>query len=296
MSKSTHSLPNPPRPVSDLPIGFATPGRVHLGRISLAHLQIDKRIRSLNQGKIDDLAESMDAIGLMQPVHVWEHGDKTHLVAGRHRVAAARKLCWEEIDCTPVKMNKIDRQLWEIDENLCRADLTKLERADHTARRAKIIKKRKELRTVSVPNSKRGPKDKGQVDFVADTAKATGKSKSQVKVDKARGEKIAPDVQEAIKDMPAADIGVELDALASLSPSPASMVAESQQAQALRRVKSGASKNFREAAAFIKGEHFLAGKRSVNDDDRKQFKLLKRTWTRASVNARQLFSDWVDTR
>ena len=55
-----------------------------------------------------------------------------------------------------------------------------------------------------------GPKSKGQVKFVDDTAKATGRSKTSVKKDKARGEKIAPDVQKEITRTKIADSGVQL--------------------------------------------------------------------------------------
>jgi len=73
-------------------------------------------------------------------------------------------------------------RLAEFDENLCRADLTDLQRAQHTAKRAEVVRQKAELKSVSDPNSnkpeKRGPKDKGQVKFVADTAKKTGRSKN----------------------------------------------------------------------------------------------------------------------
>jgi ParB-like chromosome segregation protein Spo0J len=41
---------------------------------------------------------------------------------GAHRLAAAIKLGWEDIDAIFADgMTEIDRQLWEIDENLMRA-------------------------------------------------------------------------------------------------------------------------------------------------------------------------------
>ena len=55
---------------------------------------------------------------------------------------------------------------WEIDENLCRADLTDLRRAQHTARRAEIVREKAQftkLSEVSSDNSKRGPKGYGSI-------------------------------------------------------------------------------------------------------------------------------------
>ena len=65
-----------------------------------------------------------------------------------------------------------------------------------------VVRQKAELKIKLNINSdepkKRGPKDKGQKKFVADTAKATGRSKMSVRRDKSRGEKIAKDVQKAI--------------------------------------------------------------------------------------------------
>ena len=190
-------------------------------------VQVGDRLRSLNPEKVSALAESMADIGLNQPISVWSDGMETlELVAGRHRLEAARKLGWEDIDCIFVDMDELDRQLWEIDENLMRSELSGLERAKHTAKRAEVVKQKAELKPDLDLNSdepkKRGPKNKGQVKFVDDTAKATGRSKASVKKDKARGEKIADDVAETIYRMPDGDdianSGAELDALARVSP------------------------------------------------------------------------------
>ena len=191
-------------------------------------VQIGNRLRSLDPDKVAALAESMDAIGLQQPISVWSDNIETlELVAGLHRLEAARKLGWEDIDCIFVNLDDLDRQLWEIDENLIRADLTDMERARHTAKRAEVVRQKvefaksaitkDELSPKSGVNSKRGPKDKGQDKFVTDTAKKTGRSKASVYQDKARGTKIAEDVQKAIAGTDIENSGVQLDALAAAS-------------------------------------------------------------------------------
>ena len=120
-------------------------------------------------------------------------------------------------------------------------------REDNTARRAEIVKCKIELAKLAKTEKDLYERAyKGQTDFLEETAAKTGKSKRAVGRDKRRGEKIIPEVKDAIKDMPAADSGVELDAIASLEPD--------EQKQAVKRVKSGASKNFRGARDFIKGD------------------------------------------
>ncbi len=222
------------------------------GTIFLDVLTVSNRLRHLDAAKVASIAASMDEIGLQQPVSVWvvNDGEAVELVAGAHRVEAAKKLGWEKIDCVFVDMDSHDRQLWQIDENLIRSDLTDLQRAQHTAKRAEVVKQRAELRSETDFNSdkskKRGPKDKGQGKFVADTAAATGRSKTQVKVDKARGEKIVEDVQKDIEGTPIADSGVQLDALAAADPE--------DQREAVKAVNLGEVKDVREVLPEAKGK------------------------------------------
>ena len=222
-----------------------------VGKCFVDAMVVGDRLRSIDPEKVTMLAESIAAIGLQQPISVWSpNADVLKLIAGRHRFEAFKKLGrenpkdmrWKEIDCVFLDMDDLDRQLWEIDENLCRADLTDMERAQHTAKRAEVVRQRAELRAKLAPNSdepkKRGPKSKGQVQFVADTAKATGRSKKSVKRDKARGEKIAKDVQKDIAGTDIEDSGVQLDALAKATPD--------EQREAVKAVNLGHAKDVRE--------------------------------------------------
>ncbi len=213
-------------------------------------VRVPERHRSLDPDTVKSIAGSFKDIGQQTPItFYWDSAtiaDTPVLIAGRHRLEAARSLGWEHIDAVEMDTDDLTQEFWEIDENLMRADLTAIERAEHTARRADIVEKRAES---LIPQNEEKPAhrpSRGQGDFVKDTAAKTGKSKASVERDKRRGKKITPETMKAIKDTPAADKGVELDGLASLKPE--------EQAQAVERVKSGASKDFREAKDFIKGE------------------------------------------
>ncbi len=243
-------------------------------------VQIGDRLRSLDPEKVATLAESMDAIGLQQPISVWSDSMETlELVAGLHRLEAARKLGWEDIDCIFVNLDEIDRQLWEIDENLMRAELTAMERAQHTAKRAEVVKQKAELMIKLNINSdepkKRGPKDKGQKKFVADTAKATGRSEMSVRRDKSRGENIAKDVQKEIAGTDIEDSGVQLDALAKAPPD--------EQREAVRAVNLGHAKDVREV---------LPG--AEEKDRERVYKNLCKWWCEADRETRDKFiSNWI---
>ena len=75
-------------------------------------IEIPHRLRALDPANVKQLAESMDAIGLQQPVTVWSPVDgECILVAGAHRVKAACDLGWDWIDCIFADgMTDIDRQ------------------------------------------------------------------------------------------------------------------------------------------------------------------------------------------
>ena len=120
--------------------------KLRTGKCFVDAVDVGERLRSIDPERVAALAESIDLLGLQQPISVWSPDDDTlDLVAGLHRLEAVKKLGWEEIDCIFVDMDPLDRQLWEIDENLCRADLTDLQRAQHTAKRAEVIKQKAAL-------------------------------------------------------------------------------------------------------------------------------------------------------
>ena len=79
-------------------------------------------------------------IGLQQPITLYEDDDEIiHLVAGLHRLEAARYLGWDTIDAVYTKLSAVDRELWEISENLHRVDLSKTQRDEHIRRYAELL-------------------------------------------------------------------------------------------------------------------------------------------------------------
>ncbi len=175
------------------------------GKCFVDAIDVGKRLRSINSEKVTALAESINTIGLQQPISVWSpDSDTLDLVAGVHRFEAVKKLGWEEINCVFVDLDDLDRQLWEIDENLMRADLSPAEMAEHTAKRAEIVKQKAAIVNCQVGQKPPGRPSEGQAEFDEDTAKATSQSVRVVRRDKARGEAIPADVLGKIQ-------GTELD-------------------------------------------------------------------------------------
>ncbi len=239
---------------------------------------VPERLRAIDPAKVKALAESMAEIGLQQPISVWSPNSTTcNLVAGYHRLLAARQLKWNEIDCVFVEMEDLDRQLWEIDENLCRVDLTDAERAEHTAKRAEIFRQKAECAKLAQtkPDASKNA-DKGQGEFIEETAQATGKSTRSVKRDKSRGEKIAPDVMRDIQGTGIENSGVQLDALEKVD--------HEQQRAAVKQVNLGQEKDVRDAL----------DPNRMETESNKKFEAIKRAWLNADDEAKDMFWNWLD--
>jgi len=104
--------------------------------IKIDDIIINSRKRKLNTYKVKELAESMKIIGQLEPITVTSGNV---LLAGLHRVEAAKILGWDEIKAELFEGNELECELAEIDENLMRNDLTVLEQGEHFARRQELI-------------------------------------------------------------------------------------------------------------------------------------------------------------
>jgi N6-adenosine-specific RNA methylase IME4/ParB-like chromosome segregation protein Spo0J len=147
------------------------------------------RMRALRPEMVAEIAESIQARGLLQPIVVRPRGHNSFwLVAGWHRLEAARELGLDSVHADIRDGLDADAaQLAEIDENLVRADLSPAERALH-------VGKRKDLYEKLHPEIKHGgdrksakAKSKSQNEnlkaFVVDAAKKTGKGRSSDELD-----------------------------------------------------------------------------------------------------------------
>jgi ParB/RepB/Spo0J family partition protein len=115
------------------------------------------RMRRLRPEKVAELAESMQARGLLQPIILrpWRH--RYMLVAGLHRYEATKRVGSETIAAIVCDgLDDADAALLaEIDENLIRADLSPAERALHLAERKRLYEK-------VHPETKHGSTGKGR--------------------------------------------------------------------------------------------------------------------------------------
>lgn len=205
-------------------------------RVALDLIERGDRLRGVTPEQVEAIAASMAVVGLLSPITVYPRdvvraGIAVRgygLVAGMHRLEAARRLGWEEIDAQVVTLPDLERQLAECDENLCGTKLTPAERALFTRRRKEIYEAlHPETRQGGVGRG--GYKDDNLSSFSDDTAARTGRNKRDVQRDASRGERIADDVLADIRGTDL-DKGVVLDAIAR---------ADDQRAE-MERIRAGA--------------------------------------------------------
>lgn len=197
-------------------------------QLSVERIVVARGNPPLDEATVTALVESMGRIGLINPVTVWRpSGVMPELIAGHHRLEAARRLGWEQIDAFVIEGDDHDQQaavgaeIRGIDENLIRRTLS-------DAERAAMIGRRKELYEIQHPEAAyearpgRGGKcrqigDNSEVAdrFTKEVSKTTGKSERAVQRDATRAKAI-PRLPELVGT--SLDKGVELDALARMEP------------------------------------------------------------------------------
>jgi ParB family chromosome partitioning protein len=86
--------------------------------------------------KVEELALSFSNCGIINPITL---DIELNLIAGNHRLEAARKLGWEEIQAQVLDTDDLMQELQEIDENLVRNNLCYISTGEHIAKRERIL-------------------------------------------------------------------------------------------------------------------------------------------------------------
>lgn len=242
-------------------------------RVELARLVASAQPRPLVTEAVDKLASSIRDVGLIQPITVKAcsmmigglAGKGFQIVAGHHRVAACRALGWTEIDAIVIEAGEhLQAELIEIDENLCRSELTNSQRAKAVKRRKEIwealhpvrqrfdsvfdalgtvegpmteAEERQQVEPVIPPVAKHGHAQ--EKSFAAATADASGMTKQAINRHLSRAEALGDDLDKVTGT--SLDKGVELDALKAMTPE--------QRAPLIERAQAGEKVSARPAPA-----------------------------------------------
>ena len=240
-------------------------------KFRIADIRVLGKHRPLVKEKVRIIADSIKAIGLNTPPTVRLSKKVPILVTGQHRLEAAKSLGLKQIECFVMRGDKIERQLWRIAENLHRAGLTKLQRAELVNKWAKLIKKRAKGMQVAQLGGKQ-PADKGY----SNTAKQLDLSREEVR----RSEKIAG-------ISPAAKTAAETTGL------------DDNQEALLKVAKESTSEGQTNRVHELANNKQAPRSRSLLPDEAKQLKALKKAyagadkfkkaWTRATRAVREKF-------
>lgn len=170
-------------------------------KIPVENIYIKEGRREVNARHVQELAESIQELGLLNPITV----DKGHtLIAGFHRLEAVKLLEWPEIECTVSSLEGLQAELAEIDENLVRHDLNFIEEGEQLARR-------KEIYETLHPETRQGKRN-GQTSktetvsvlevkpFAEDTAEKIGVAARTVRNKIQVAKNLTPEVKEIAKE------------------------------------------------------------------------------------------------
>lgn len=211
--------------------------------ISIGSINVTENRRAVDYTKVREIAESMSQVGLINAISVRRVGDEIVLVAGKHRLEAAKSLGWDKVEATVLELDELGSELAEIDENLMRNELHYMDRGNSIKRRDELLIEMG-LRAKVGDNQHAGggapgalPKTTKQI------AESIGISERTLQEDKQIATAIIPEVQEVIKS---ADV-TKKDAIkiARLEPEEQLKVAE--------KINSG-SRDFKDAIKQVRSE------------------------------------------
>jgi ParB-like chromosome segregation protein Spo0J len=128
--------------------------------LPLDEIDVSKSHRPYDAQAVSRLARSIDDIVLQYPISVVANAGRFRLVAGLHRLEAFRTLGEQSIPASVVMLSDLDARMWEISENLHRAELTVAQRAEQIAEYAQLAreKERKSFRAKLAQKPPTAPK------------------------------------------------------------------------------------------------------------------------------------------
>ncbi len=169
-------------------------------QIPIYQINVNAGRREADQDAVQKLADSISKVGLLNPITV---DQEYTLIAGLHRLEAAKRLGWTEIKCTVSNLEGLQAELAEIDENFVRKDLSDDEFRE-------LLLRRKEIYEALHPETKQGMRN-GQTSknrnlrsleakpFAVDTAEKIGVSRATVERQIQTAKNLTPETKEIIK-------------------------------------------------------------------------------------------------
>lgn len=207
-------------------------------RVNINDIKIKDGRREAAPENVQKLAESIREVGMIHPITI---GRDNTLVAGLHRLSAAKSLGWTEVDCTVTDLEGLQAELAEIDENLIRTPLSVIETDNLLYRRKQIYEElHPETRHGCAKPSENGKKTICPVSpaksFIEDTAEKLGVSPRTVSRSVQRARDMTQDAKDIIQNSGQKVTRQNLDKLSHLEPEQQKEAAEQLSAGTIQSV------------------------------------------------------------
>ena len=252
-------------------------------RVPVADVQSKSRLRPVSEAGVASIIASIEETGVMKDaIHVRQHKrGGLILIAGAHRLEAARRLGWTEIEAK-VWADVTDdwARLMEVDDNIAGAELNALDTAIFLAERKRIYEKlHPETRQgVAGAVARWDATELGSIAFATATAEKFGMSDRQVRKIVAAGSRLDPRDISLLRQAPRQITLKDLTEIAKISSAPERYHVV--QALAEGRARSAADAR-RQASDGVSA--------ALKDPCEAAFQALAKAWTRAPMAARKRF-------
>lgn len=251
--------------------------------LAVADIICRDRLRPVSEAGVAALIASIGELGVIKDaVHVRRKKDGTfHLMAGAHRLEAARRLGMAKIPVKAWTCTDDWARLVEIDDNLAGAELTALDTALFLARRKEVYE-RLHPETMRGAAGARGRwSDASELgSFASTTAEKLGITERQVQKIVAAGERLQPPDVQALRRAPRPVTLKDLTVIGKTVSAP-------ERYHVVEALAAGQAKSAAEARRSWASRQggAIAQKDPVEED----FKALRTAWLRASKAARRRF-------
>lgn len=196
-------------------------------RVPIDEIKVMPGRRTAAPGSVRELADSIAEIGLLNPITI--NHDCT-LIAGFHRLEAAKLLGWAEIECVVSGLDGLLAELAEIDENFVRSDLTPIEFGELLLRRKDIYERLHPETKPGISQASGMNRAKGNnvgvnlssttKPFAQDTAEKLGVSRRTIERQVQIARSLTPETKDIIRDSNTFVTRKEALALSRLEPGP----------------------------------------------------------------------------
>jgi ParB family transcriptional regulator, chromosome partitioning protein len=229
--------------------------------------------------------------GLIQPIIVKPQpgSNRMMLVAGCHRLEAAKLMGWEKIPAIVRDLTPTEALLAEIDENIFRRGLSQIDMAVALLERKKIYESlHPETKNGGDTKKRKKIKDFNQIanltiweSYAKDAARKTGLSQASIYRYCDLATTLGPDLIAKLRRSRVADNGSQLRMIANMEdPERRGLVVEA--------LSEGRAKNFKEAQ-HVQGISHLR----LHDPDEQAFEKFFAIWHRASPKAKRNIRDYI---